>query len=68
MKTIYQLAESIIEGSRPEVQFTKKIEDCESYPEGNMRATIIGAEFDHDGVVKLQFDYSKFDEMNKAHE
>jgi hypothetical protein len=54
------------------VQFTQKIEDMESYPEGGMRARIVSLnEKDthmkdpRDHLYVIEFDYSEFDEFNE---
>lgn len=68
LQTFKQLAEAIRGGLRPTVQFYSKVEDLESYPENNMRATITGVEDSHDGVIKLRVSYAKYDEYNKQFE
>lgn len=53
LQTFKQLAEAIRGGLRPTVQFYSKVEDLESYPENNMRATITGVEDSHDKLVEM---------------
>jgi hypothetical protein len=55
------------------IQFTKKIEDMEAYPENGMRARIVSIDESdthspslHDHMYRITFDYSEFDDYNKA--
>lgn len=51
-----------------EIEFNEGVNDLETYPEPRMRATITSASMDHDNVVKLYVDYSKYDTYNKQFE
>lgn len=51
-----------------DVEFTSKIHDLETYAEPCMRATLKGVRDDHDGVLRLQVSYEKYDEYNKQFE
>lgn len=67
--TILEIAKRIISDSTispNEIQFTKKAEDLESYPEEGMRALLVGARIIDEDVVVLTMDYRKFDEFNKT--
>lgn len=65
MKTIKELADAVRVGHRFQVQFKKKIEEMEAYPEGGMRARVIGMEeHNADSIISLRFDYAPYDSMN----
>lgn len=66
--TFKQLANLFINGATIEAECRKKCEDLEAYVDGGMRLTIIGMVEDHDGVIKLQISYEKYEEHNKAFE
>ena len=50
------------------VEFGPGIEDFECYAEPKMRAHLVAVDFHQDDVVLLKFEYSEFDEYNKAFE
>lgn len=50
------------------ITFNKGAEDLECYPEDGMCARVMRVTPDSDGVIKLDLDYSEFDEVNKAFE
>lgn len=51
-----------------DVEFTSKTHDLETYAEPCMRATLKGVRDDHDGVLRLQISYEKYDEYNEQFE
>jgi hypothetical protein len=46
------------------IEFKKGAEDWEIYPESGMRAVLIGARPDHDGVIRLSVDYYVWSSRN----
>lgn len=66
MKTFYDLVNALNSGKTFIVTFTPRIEDAESYPEGQMRARLTKGSNCHDQTVVLTFDYSEFDAHNLA--
>lgn len=64
MKTLHQLVAAVNVGARPHVTFTPKIEQLEGYPEGGMKAAILSAGAEADGVVWLRVDYAPYREHN----
>lgn len=64
MKTFAELVKVVNGVARLDVEFKPKIEDLESYPEGSMRGTIVLATEHHDEIVKITFDYTKYDAHN----
>lgn len=69
MKTIRDLTEALRAGSRPVVTFCEGIGEKESYAEAGMRARILGATpMDHDGVLRLTFDFAEFETHNASFE
>ena len=62
-----ELVKMVEDGRRPFVEFTSKIEEYEGYMDAHMRAKIVHAEFDDDGVtVKIDFNFEQFTVLNDS--
>lgn len=68
--TFAELVSAIKAGKVFEVAFKPEIENFETYAEPNMRCTISKAELmgSDPSIVKVVFNYEKFDEFNKQFE
>lgn len=66
--TASDLAGLVTDGIHPVVEFRKGIEDIESYAESGMRARVVGTTEILGKDIKLSFDFSEFDDFNKAFE
>jgi hypothetical protein len=69
MKTIHDFTELLKTGCQPVVEFKTGIDDKESYAEAGMRAqAVCCSTADSDGVLRIAFSFSAFDEHNKPFE
>lgn len=66
MKTLFDLAGFVRNGGRPVVTFKGLIEELDTYAEPGMRARFVGVRDSHDGIVKLEADFSEFDAHNRT--
>jgi hypothetical protein len=62
--TAAELVKMIGSGLRPVVTFSEGVLDKEGYAEAKMRARIVGASADSDGMVKLKFSFVEFADFN----
>lgn len=68
-QAIKDIAQAVQAGLRPVITFRDPgVADLEAYPEANIRARIIGVAQLSDELVRLTFDFTEFDEYNKAFE
>lgn len=53
-----------------DIEFNKKVEDLEAYPEKGMRATVLSCDVsrEDEDLIKVTVSYAKFDEYNKQFE
>ena len=66
--TIKEFADLVLDGVHPVVEFRKGIEEIESYAEAGMRGRATGICDDPDGDVRIQVDFTEFEEFNKQFE
>lgn len=65
--TYRDLVQMVENGRRPFVEFTSKIEEFDGYFDSGMRAKIVGASLDDNGVtVRINFDFEQFTVLNDS--
>lgn len=65
---IREFIKLVASGAQPTIEFGKGIEETESYAEPHMRAKVLHVGNREEHSVALMFDFSPFDEYNKAFE
>jgi hypothetical protein len=61
-----QILKLMQSGSRPQITFTKAVEDLEGYPEAGMKAQVIEATEIDNEMIRIVVDYTPFDAQNQA--
>jgi hypothetical protein len=68
MHTFSRLIEAVQAGHRPVVQFNPGIGELEGYAEKGMWARVVEAYDTGNGLARVTFDFTEFDERNRAFE